>query len=146
MIRMDVTEDKSVKLAMDMIGRAEGRLDAVINNAGYGIAGSVEDTSHEEAHALFDANFFGPLRVIRESLPQLKKGRGTIINISSVAGILTIPFQSKYSASKAAVEAVSEALRMEVAPYGVRGVPGRAGRHQNGIYRQQDFYRKIQGF
>ena len=120
MTYMDVTDEASVKESIGIIMAAEGRLDALVNNAGYGIAGSVEDTSAEEAKALFDANFFGYLSTIRAAFPFLEESRGIIINISSVAGVLTIPFQSMYSAGKAAVEAVSEALRMEVKPRGVR--------------------------
>ncbi len=120
MIFMEVTNEQSIKEAVEIIEQNEGGLDALINNAGYGIAGAVEDTSHEEELKLFDVNFFGPLRVMRASLDLLKKNKGIIVNISSVAGILSIPFQSGYSAGKAAMEAVSEALRMEIKPFGVR--------------------------
>ena len=120
MIYMNVTDDLSVKEAVGIIKKAEGRLDALINNAGYGIAGAVEDTSAGEAQSLFDANFFGVLRTTRACMPLLAESCGIIVNISSVAGRLTIPFQSMYSAAKAAVEALSEALRMEAKPYGVR--------------------------
>lgn len=120
MICMEVTDENSVQDAIDMIKQKEGRLDAVINNAGYGIAGAVQDTSDKEAKALFDANLFGTLTVIRKSFDLLAQNKGIIINISSVAGVLTVPFQGMYSASKAAMEAASEALRMEAAPYGVR--------------------------
>lgn len=120
MIYMEVTDEASVKAGVGIIKDREGRLDALINNAGYGIAGSVEDTSTDEAKSLFDVNFFGVLSTVRACMELLAESRGIIINISSVAGRLTIPFQSMYSAGKAAVEAASEALRMETKPYGVR--------------------------
>ena len=87
-----------------------------MNNAGNGIAGSLEDLSPDEAKYQFDTNFFGALNMCREALPALKKTRGMIISVSSVAGILSIPFQALYSASKAALEMMSEALRLEVKP------------------------------
>ena len=117
---MDVTDENSIKDAVNIILENEGALHALINNAGYGIAGSIEDTSREEVAKLFEANFFGSLNVIRAATPLLSQSNGIIINISSVAGVLTIPFQGMYSASKAAMEAISEALRMEVKPFGVR--------------------------
>ena len=120
MLYMDVTDEGSVAEAIEIIAQKEGRLDALINNAGSGIAGAVEDTSIEESKALFDALFFGSLRTVRAAFGLLSKSRGIIVNISSVAGVLSIPFQGMYSAGKAALEAASEALRMEAAPYGVR--------------------------
>lgn len=120
MIFLEVTDESSVKEAIDMIDQKEGGLDALINNAGYGIAGAIEDTSHEEVAKLFDANFFGTLNVIRASTALLIKNKGIIVNISSVAGVLTVPFQGMYSATKAAMEAISESVRMEIKPYGVR--------------------------
>lgn len=114
MINLDVNNQESVDKAMSLIKEKEGKLDALINNAGYGIAGSVEDTSHDEAMMQFNTNFFGALSTIRASLDMLRQSKGIIINISSVAGLLSIPFQSMYSASKAAMESASEALRMEL--------------------------------
>jgi len=119
-IRMDVTSDESVTAAVAEVVRAAGRIDVVINNAGMGIAGSIEDTSVEEARAQFDTNFFGTHRVCRAALPQLRaQRRGHIINVSSLAGRVPIPFQGFYSASKFAIEAYSEALRMELRPFGI---------------------------
>lgn len=121
MLRMDVLSDESVKEAVNRVLEIEGTIDVLINNAGYGIAGSVEDTSHDEAFRQFDTNFFGMLRVIRSVLPVMRENRkGLIINISSVAALIPIPYQSMYCASKAATESVTEILRMETAQFGIK--------------------------
>ena len=121
LIPMDVCDDDSVRAAVDFVLSAEGRLDVVVNNAGLGMAGAVEDTSLEEAKALFETNFFGVHRVCRAVLPTLREQRsGLIVNISSIGGLIAIPFQGFYSASKFATEALTEALRMELMPFGVR--------------------------
>ncbi len=120
---MDVRDDASVTGGVTRILDEAGRLDAVVNNAGFGIAGAVEDTSVAEAMDLFATNFFGVLSVCRAVLPQLRaQGGGTIVNISSIAGRIGLPFQGLYSASKFALEGLTEALRMEVRPFGVRVV------------------------
>ena len=117
---LDVTDDASVAAAIANILQAEGRLDAVINCAGYGIAGAVEETSIDEARAQFETNFFGTLRVCRAVLPDMRaQGAGLIINIGSLAGLIAIPFQALYSASKFAIEGLTEALRMEVKQFGI---------------------------
>jgi len=121
MIPMDVRDDGSVRAAIDFVLAAQGRLDVVVNNAGFGMAGAVEDTSLDEAKALFETNLFGMHRVCRAVLPTLRAQRsGLIVNISSIGGLIAIPFQGFYSASKFATEALTEALRMEVMPFGVR--------------------------
>ncbi len=122
-LHMDVNSDDSVKSGIEQIWRREGRLDVVVNNAGYGLAGAVEETALEEARAQFETNFFGPLRVCRCALPLMRlAGGGLIINISSLAGLIAIPFQGFYSAAKFALEGLTEALRMEVRSYGIRVV------------------------
>jgi NAD(P)-dependent dehydrogenase (short-subunit alcohol dehydrogenase family) len=119
-LRLDVTQDESVRAGVAEVIRVAGRIDAVINNAGMGIAGAIEDTTPEEAHAQFGTNFFGLHRVCREVLPHLRaQGGGTIINMSSLAGRIALPFQAFYSATKFAIEAYTEALRMEVRPFGI---------------------------
>jgi NAD(P)-dependent dehydrogenase (short-subunit alcohol dehydrogenase family) len=121
MIPMDVRDDHSVRAAVDFVLTEEGRLDVVVNNAGLGMAGAVEDTSLEEAKALFETNFFGMHRVCRAVLPTLRAQRsGLIVNMSSIGGLIAIPFQGFYSASKFATEALTEALRMELMPFGIR--------------------------
>jgi len=121
MIPLDVTSEESVENAVRTVLEREGRIDVLVSNAGMGIAGSIEDTSLGEAQEQFDVNFFGTLRTIRHVLPVMRKqGRGRIIVVSSVAGLISIPFQSMYSASKYALEALVEALRHEVAPFGIK--------------------------
>ncbi len=121
MIAMDVTSEVSVRQAVDLVLAREGRIDVVVNNAGWGIAGSVEDTSIAEAQEQLDTNFFGVLRVCQAVLPTLRRqGSGTLVNISSMGGLVAIPFQGLYSASKFAVEGMTESLRMELRPYGVK--------------------------
>jgi NAD(P)-dependent dehydrogenase (short-subunit alcohol dehydrogenase family) len=119
-VTLDVTDAASVADCVDAVMSA-GRIDVLINNAGLGIAGAIEDTSDQEARAQFDANFFGMHRMCRAVLPQMRKqGGGLIINMSSLAGQIAIPFQGFYSASKFAIEGYTEALRMELRCFGVR--------------------------
>jgi NAD(P)-dependent dehydrogenase (short-subunit alcohol dehydrogenase family) len=121
MLKMDVCADEEVDAAIRRIIAEQGRLDILIGNAGYGIAGSVEDTGIEEAKHQFETNYFGALRVVRAVLPVMRRqGSGSIITVSSVAGILAIPFQASYSATKFALESTMEALRGEVAPLGIK--------------------------
>lgn len=120
-IPLDVCSDKSVSDCVNYILQRETSIDILINNAGFGIAGSVEDTSPEESLKQFDTNFFGVLRMCRAVLPKMREQKnGLIINISSVAGLISIPYQSMYSASKYAIEALTEALRIEVKPFGIK--------------------------
>ncbi|MFH1743990.1 MAG: SDR family NAD(P)-dependent oxidoreductase, partial [bacterium] len=101
----------------------ENGIDVVINCAGFGLAGSVEDTSTEEAKSQFETNFFGVMRVCRAALPGMReRGSGLIVNISSLGGLISAPFHGVYCASKFAVEGVTEALRMEVARFGIKVV------------------------
>lgn len=120
-LQLDVRDDSSVKAAVQKVLEAEGGLGVLIHAAGYGLAGSVEDTSPLEALAQFETNFFGPLRMYRAVLPAMRRqGGGRIIVVTSVAGFVPLPFQSMYSASKYALEAMTESLRMEVAPLGIK--------------------------
>jgi NAD(P)-dependent dehydrogenase (short-subunit alcohol dehydrogenase family) len=117
---LDVTQDESVAACIAEIIRVTGRIDAVVNNAGFGIAGAIEDTTPAEALSQFETNFFGTHRVCRAVLPHLRAQRaGIIINMSSLAGRIPLPFQGFYSATKFAIEAYTEALRMEVRPFGI---------------------------
>ena len=134
LLPLDVTQKSSVKQVVEAIWEREGRLDVVVNNAGIALVGSVEDTSLEEAQTEFDTNFFGVLRVCRAVLPLMRQQRsGCIVNISSIAAAIGIPFQSVYSASKAALEALTKSLRMEVQPYGIRVVLVQPGDIDTGI-------------
>lgn len=122
-VQMDVDDDVSVTRAVKQVITKASRLDVVVNNAGFGIAGAIEDTSIEEAKALFETNFFGVLRVCNTVLPIMRKqGAGTIVNISSLAGRIALPFQGVYSASKFGIEGLTAALRMEVRPLGIHVV------------------------
>ncbi|MCE5235707.1 MAG: SDR family NAD(P)-dependent oxidoreductase [Eubacteriales bacterium] len=121
MLKMDVTDGASVKKAVDDILEKEGRIDILINCAGNGIAGAVEDCSGEEALKQMDVNYAGALRCIGAVLPSMREKRnGLIVNIGSVGGIFSIPFQTLYSSSKYAVEALTEGLRIELKPWGVK--------------------------
>lgn len=120
MLVMDQTDETSVDAAVGEVLAREGRLDILVNNAGTGIAGPALDTTPEELHRQLDVNLLGALRVSRAAINALIASRGMIINISSMAGVVPIPFQSGYSLSKFALESLSECMRMELAPLGVR--------------------------
>jgi len=134
MLTADVTDDRSVEQAVAAVLEREGRLDIVVNNAGMGIAGPVENTSIEEAKRQLEVNFFGAFRVCRAALPAMRSRRsGYIVNIGSIGGLIAIPYQAMYCASKFALEGLSESLRMEVRPFGVKVVIIEAGDHKTAI-------------
>lgn len=119
-IPMDVTDDASVAAGVAEIVDREGRIDALVHCAGVSLAGAIEDTSVEEAARQFDTNYFGTIRAIRAVLPQMRcQGSGHIIAMGSIAGLMGLPFLAHYSASKFALDGLIEALRSEVAPFGV---------------------------
>ncbi|MDJ0816559.1 MAG: SDR family oxidoreductase [Desulfobacterales bacterium] len=120
MIQMDVDDKSSVNQGIDRIMARESRIDVVINNAGFAIMGSMEDTTITEAKSQFETNFFGALRVCRAVLPIMRNQQsGYIVNISSIGGLIGLPFQSAYCASKFALEGAMETLRLEVRPFGI---------------------------
>ena len=120
-ISCDVTKPKDVEAAIEEVIAKEGKIDILINNAGFGISGATEYTRSEDAHKLMEVNVFGMANVTRAVLPHMRRaGSGRIVNTSSVAGVLPIPFQTWYSVSKAAVNAYTQAVDNEVRPYGVR--------------------------
>jgi len=122
-IRMDVADDRSVENGVETILQTEHRIDVLINNAGVGLAGAIEETPTEEAMAILQTDFLGMLRTCRAVLPAMREqGDGRILNVSSLAGRIGLPFQGIYSAAKFAVEGLSEALRMEVRPFGIHVV------------------------
>jgi NAD(P)-dependent dehydrogenase (short-subunit alcohol dehydrogenase family) len=134
MLTADVTDDHSVEQAVAAVLDREGRLDIVVNNAGMGIAGPVENTSIEEAKRQLEVNFFGAFRVSRAALPAMRSQHsGYIINVGSIGGLMAIPYQAMYSASKFALEGFSEALRMEVRPFGIRVVIIEPGDHKTAL-------------
>lgn len=140
-ITADVTDDLSVTRAIkDVLNREAGRIDILINNAGYGLAGAIEDTSAEEARAQLDVNLLGTLRVCSAVLPAMRaRGSGYILNVGSIGGLLAIPFQGLYSASKFALEGLTEALRLEVRPFGIRVVLLEPGDHRTAFTDRRTF-------
>lgn len=117
---LDVTDQDDIDRVVDRILDTEGAIDAVVNNAGYGQFGAVEDVPTARVHEQFDVNVYGPHRLIRAVLPAMRRERdGTIVNVSSVAGRVSIPGGGVYSGSKFALEAISDALRNEVADLGI---------------------------
>ena len=118
---MDVDQDAAVQAGVAGILEREGRIDALVAAAGWGIAGAAEDTSIAEAKAQFETNFWSCVRVVQAVLPHMRtQQRGRIVLISSIGGVIGIPFQAYYSASKFALEGFAEALAYEVAPFGVQ--------------------------
>ena len=122
-LALDVTETGSAQRAVAEVLRRAGRLDALVNNAGYGQYGAVEDVALSQWRRQYEVNVFGAIAMIQAVLPAMRKaGGGTIVNVSSVAGKVAIPFAAAYCSSKHALEAISDSLRVEVAPFGIRVV------------------------
>ncbi len=120
LLQLDVREPESIRTAVSRIITQEGRLDVLVNNAGVGITGPIEETPHEEILNVFDINVHGPVHVMKAVLPQMRKqGGGTIINITSIAGYMGLPFRGFYSATKGALGLLTEALRMEIKDFGI---------------------------
>ena len=118
---LDVTDDESVAAAVREVLDRSGRIDVLVNNAGLGIAGAAEESSIEQARALFETNLFGAMRMIRAVLPQMREqASGRIVNVSSVLGLLPAPFGALYAATKHAIEGYSESLDHEVREHGIR--------------------------
>jgi len=117
----DVCDFESIKQAIDSIFEKEGRIDILINNAGMGISGAIEDTLLEDAEYNFKVNFFGTFNTTKAVIPIMRnQGGGKIANISSAAAIFPLPFQAFYSATKSAINSFSEALNIEVAPFNIQ--------------------------
>jgi NAD(P)-dependent dehydrogenase (short-subunit alcohol dehydrogenase family) len=117
---MDVDRNGAVEEGVAAVLADHGRLDAVVAAAGWGLAGPVETTPMEDAKAQFETNFWGAVRVVRAALPAMRRqGGGRVVLVSSIGGVVGIPFQAFYSASKFALEGYAEALAYEVAPFGV---------------------------
>lgn len=121
LLKMDVQKAASVRDAVADLIQREGKVDILINNAGVGITGPLEETPHAEALNAFETNLHGPMRLIREVLPHMRaRQKGFIINITSIAGYMGLPFRGIYSATKGALELVTEAYRMELREFGIR--------------------------
>ena len=121
LLTLDVRNNESIQSAIAKVIATSGRLDILINNAGVGITGPLEEIPTEEIKNNFETNFFGPIEVMKSVLPQMRsQNSGLIINITSIAGYMGLPYRSVYSASKGALELITEALRMEVKSFGIQ--------------------------
>lgn len=122
-LAMDVTDDASMTSAVKQLLDAEGRIDALVNNAGYGSYGAIEDVPLDEARRQFEVNVFGVARLCQLALPSMRAAQsGTIVNITSMGGRIWMPIGGWYHATKHALEVLSDALRVEVKPFGVEVV------------------------
>lgn len=148
-IALDVLKVDTIKTAVDFILKKEGKIDVLINNAGMGITGPVEETPSIEMKSVFNTNFFGAIEVMKAVLPHMREqNSGTIINVTSIAGYMGLPFRGLYSATKGALELITEAIRMEVKNFGVRVVnvaPGdfatniAAGRYHTPVFENSAY-------
>jgi len=137
---LDVKNNDSVKGAVSGILEQFHRIDMLVNSAGLGLAGPLEETPFEEIYHLFETNFFGTIRVIKQVIPIMRKqGDGLIVNMSSIGGRIGLPFQSIYSSSKFAVECLTEALRIELKPFGINVCVIEPGDyHTNAVYNRRN--------
>lgn len=157
-ISMDVTSDEDVAAGVAQVIEEAGRVDVLVNNAGYGGYGMVESVSLEEAHKQFEVNVFGAARLMKKVLPQMRKQRsGLIINMSSVVGRISSPMIGWYGASKHALESLSDALRAEVKEFGINVVLIEPGAVQTGfldvamkqldtVEHEEEYKTKVEGF
>ncbi|HEX6379085.1 MAG TPA: SDR family oxidoreductase [Nitrososphaeraceae archaeon] len=120
-LRLDVNDNQSIKLTVKKILNDTGRIDVLINNAGYGMFGPIEEITTQEIKKQFETNFFGAIRLIKAIVPIMRKqGKGTIVNISSMVGRFGVPLNSAYVSSKFAVEGLSESISFELEEFGIR--------------------------
>jgi len=154
MLALDVTNVETIATAITSIVKLENRIDVLINNAGMGITGPVEDTPTNEMRNVFDTNFFGAIDVMKTVLPQMREqGAGLIINVTSIAGYMGLPYRGLYSATKGALELVTEATRMEVKEFGIEVTniaPGdfatniAAGRYHTPVFENSAYKKKYE--
>ncbi len=154
LIALDVLKVASIQEAVSYIIKKEGKLDVLINNAGMGITGPIEDTPTDEMRTVFNTNLFGAIDLMKAVLPQMRKQNyGTIINVTSIAGYMGLPFRGLYSASKGALELVSEAASMEVKNMNINVVniaPGdfatniASGRYHTPVYENSGYKENYQ--
>ena len=131
-LEMDVTDDASMLAGVQAVLAAEGRIDALVNNAGYGSYGAIEDVPIDEARRQFEVNVFGVARLTQLVLPSMRKARsGTIVNITSMGGRIWMPIGGWYHATKHALEVLSDALRVETRPFGINVVVVQPGAIQS---------------
>ena len=153
-IALDVLKVETIEKAVAHIIKKEGRLDVLINNAGMGITGPIEDTPTNEIRAVFNTNLFGAIDVMKAVLPQMRKQKyGMILNVTSIAGYMGLPFRGFYSATKGALEIVTEAASMEVKNFGIKVInvaPGdfatniAAGRYHTPVFEKSAYKQKYQ--
>ncbi|NVK52325.1 MAG: SDR family oxidoreductase [Flavobacteriaceae bacterium] len=151
-LALDVLDTDSINTAISLILEKEGRLDVLVNNAGMGITGPIEDTPTDEMRKVFDTNVFGAVDVMKAVLPHMRSQKsGAIINVTSIAGYMGLPFRGVYSATKGALELITESVRMEVKNFGVQVVniaPGdfatniAAGRYHTPVF-EDSAYKKV---
>ncbi|MAD98061.1 MAG: short-chain dehydrogenase/reductase [Flavobacteriaceae bacterium] len=154
MIALDVLNKDSISKAVNLVVEKEGRLDILINNAGMGITGPIEDTPTDEMRRVFETNFFGAVDVIKAVLPQMRSQKaGLVINVTSIAGYMGLPYRGVYSATKSAFAMVTESLGMEVKEFGIDVVsvaPGdfatniAAGRFHTPVFEDSAYKEKYQ--
>ena len=121
LVKLDVNSVETIEKAVSTVLKSEGKLDVLVNNAGMGITGPIEETPTEEMRKVFETNYFGAIEVMKAVLPQMRKQQsGLIINVTSIAGYMGLPFRGIYSATKGALELTTEAIRMEVKEFGIK--------------------------
>lgn len=121
LVKMDVTDESSVQGALAFIKKTAGRLDVLVNNAGLGMAGPLENSSVDEVREIFETNVFGVLNVCRNAIPFLRASKSSyIVNITSIGGRVALPFRGVYCSSKFAVEGITETMSMELKPFGIK--------------------------
>lgn len=144
-LQLDVNDKKSVREAITKIVTEKERIDVLVNNAGYGLFGSLEDLSIEEMKAQFETNFFGVIRVTQLVLPIMRKQKsGTIVNVSSVGGRIGLPILSAYQSTKFALEGLSESMSYELEPFGIRVVIIEPGAIRSNIMNSSIWAKKAQ--
>ncbi len=134
-VAMDVRSEPSIEAAVAAVLNEVGKIDVLFNNAGIAMLGAIEETSLEETKQIFETNVFGSLRVTRAVLPAMREQKsGTVIMMSSLSGVFGVPFHGIYAASKHSVEAITQSLRLEVEPYGIRVASIEPTAHRTGIH------------
>lgn len=143
-LKMDLTDPESIKMAVQLVLRNEGRIDILINNAGMHTGGAIETSPIEHIRLQMNTNFLGMVYMLQEVLPAMRERQsGTIINFSSIGGLMGLPFQAFYSASKFAIEGLSEALRMEIKQFNIKVIVINPGDfHTNNTINRRNYLAK----
>ncbi len=124
---LDITEPAGIDAAIVTIGAEQNGLDILINNAGFSVMGPMIEVGSDDLRRQFETNVIGPMAMVRAALPLLERRKGCVANVGSIIGLATLPFRGAYSASKAALHALSDALRMELKPFGIRVISVQPG-------------------